>query len=261
MRSTPIIIPAYNEADKIGHLVGLLRASLGEKVRLIVADGDSDDETAAIARRAGAEVVATSGPAGKLPGLQAALRLLGDEALQPFVLLDADTFPQDPPRWLECLLSPLERARAPMLISSLAWFEDARGRRVWLPSVALILGCLWPRMWSRYDSPFLGPSQAFVLRRREVLRAVLALPAIWPGDDIILARTVANRGTGGRMKVSLSARGFVTTDYNKGHNFSLLDYLKAPFRRRWQEKFNQKYEVSGVVSWTEYLRQHPNLKW
>ena len=53
-----IIIPAYNEAASIGNLVGYLKKSAGTSaIEIIVSDGGSTDETAAIATGAGAMVL------------------------------------------------------------------------------------------------------------------------------------------------------------------------------------------------------------
>ncbi len=50
-----VIIPTLNEAPTIGRLVGMLKRQ-NPDVRVVVADGGSSDETAAIARTAGAIV-------------------------------------------------------------------------------------------------------------------------------------------------------------------------------------------------------------
>ncbi|MEM6648021.1 MAG: TIGR04283 family arsenosugar biosynthesis glycosyltransferase [Bacteroidota bacterium] len=53
-----IVIPAYNEAERIGSLVRYLRARGGDALAdLIVVDGHSTDGTADLARRAGATVI------------------------------------------------------------------------------------------------------------------------------------------------------------------------------------------------------------
>ncbi|TPG72070.1 TIGR04283 family arsenosugar biosynthesis glycosyltransferase [Hymenobacter nivis] len=54
-----IIIPAFNEAESIAHLLGYLRqeAAGGPAPEIVVVDGGSTDATAALARQAGATVL------------------------------------------------------------------------------------------------------------------------------------------------------------------------------------------------------------
>ena len=56
-----VVLPAHNEAETVGDIVAALRRELVERVPLIdevlVVDSGSDDDTAAVARRAGAVVV------------------------------------------------------------------------------------------------------------------------------------------------------------------------------------------------------------
>ncbi|EFO80508.1 glycosyl transferase family 2 [Oscillochloris trichoides DG-6] len=56
MPTWSIIIPALNEAARIGQHIGALRR-LNPEAEIIVVDGGSDDQTVALAREAGARVV------------------------------------------------------------------------------------------------------------------------------------------------------------------------------------------------------------
>ena len=82
------LIPAYNEADRIGTTVAALRAR-SEVHAVVVMDDGSSDGTADLARSAGATQVLTGRNGGKgaaLAAAYAAARELGDV----FLLLDAD---------------------------------------------------------------------------------------------------------------------------------------------------------------------------
>jgi glycosyltransferase involved in cell wall biosynthesis len=87
-----VLVPAYNEAARIGATVRAARAALGESLpagafELIVADDGSRDETAALAEAAGAGCVLRGPHAGKGAALRrAAAAARGDL----FLLLDAD---------------------------------------------------------------------------------------------------------------------------------------------------------------------------
>ncbi len=80
------IVPAYNEAERIGHvLTPLKRAPLVEEI--IVVDDGSEDETADIARKMGVKVLVLSGNLGKAAALDHGVR----HARNPVLLfLDAD---------------------------------------------------------------------------------------------------------------------------------------------------------------------------
>jgi glycosyltransferase involved in cell wall biosynthesis len=79
-----VIIPARDEADRIGATVRAARA-LG---RVVVVDDGSRDETAALAREAGASVVRLARNRGKGAALAAGLAAAGGSGLVLF--LDAD---------------------------------------------------------------------------------------------------------------------------------------------------------------------------
>ena len=107
MRSV-IIIPALNEADAIAGVVGSV---LAHTDRVIVVDNGSTDETAALAARAGAHVVAASPPGyGRacLAGVAAA------GAADLLIFMDGDG--ADDPADLPELLAPILAHEADLVI-------------------------------------------------------------------------------------------------------------------------------------------------
>jgi hypothetical protein len=80
------IIPAFNEAKTIGDVVAVVRRSPLVDEIIVVSDG-STDETATVARRAGARVVVLEENVGKGGAIAAGLRETGAEVI---LLLDAD---------------------------------------------------------------------------------------------------------------------------------------------------------------------------
>lgn len=95
-----VIIPALNEADQIG---GAIASAAGAHV--ILADGGSTDETAAIAQRAGASVVVETGGRGRQANAGAAAAIaLGATAL---LFLHADS--QLPPDWMPAAIRALDQ--------------------------------------------------------------------------------------------------------------------------------------------------------
>ena len=107
-----VIIPTFNEAESIGSVVAELPRHIVDRV--IVADGGSTDGTAAIARRAGAEVVSVGAGYGRacLAGAQAA------SDAEILVFMDGDG--ADDPAAIEALVGPLRAGRCDFVIGSRA---------------------------------------------------------------------------------------------------------------------------------------------
>lgn len=104
-----VVIPARNEALRIGQTVGAVfdQAPEGVEVEVVVADDGSTDDTAAVASGAGARVVPVRAPTvgNSEPGSPGAARNRGAAAAtgDPIIFLDADCVPG--PGWLAALLA------------------------------------------------------------------------------------------------------------------------------------------------------------
>jgi glycosyltransferase involved in cell wall biosynthesis len=111
-----VVIPAFNEAESIGTVVGALPRDIVDRV--IVADGGSTDGTADIARRAGAEVVATGRGYGRacLAGARAA------ENADIVVFMDGDG--ADDPATIKDMVAAVRSGNHDFVIGS-----RARGQR------------------------------------------------------------------------------------------------------------------------------------
>lgn len=122
------VIPAHNEADCIeATLSSLLSQSHAPRRIVVVADNCTDD-TVAIARRAGVEVVETVGNTHKKAGAlnQALHRLLPDLGDNDLVLvMDADTTLD--PGFLESAARRMTQDRALMALGGLFYGEEGSG--------------------------------------------------------------------------------------------------------------------------------------
>ncbi len=100
--SVAIVMPARNEEEALPRVLAEIPAGMAD--RIVVVDNGSEDETARVARDAGAEVVWEERP-GYGCACQAGLAHLLDNPPEIVVFLDADH--SDYPEDLPVLLSPL----------------------------------------------------------------------------------------------------------------------------------------------------------
>lgn len=101
--SVAVIIPAKNEAATVGAVLEAVKGTTGLIDELIVVDDDSTDDTATVAERHGATVIATSFSSGKGNALSVGVAKTTADYL---VFLDADVTNTDP-TFVPRLLQPL----------------------------------------------------------------------------------------------------------------------------------------------------------
>jgi glycosyltransferase involved in cell wall biosynthesis len=110
-----VLIPAFNEAARIGRVLAGVRAVVPDATMLVVDDGSSDD-TAAVARAAGARVVRLPFNLGAGVAVQTGYKLAVREGFDCVVQLDADG--QHEPADIPALLSIIARDEADVAIGS-----------------------------------------------------------------------------------------------------------------------------------------------
>jgi glycosyltransferase involved in cell wall biosynthesis len=110
-----VVIPAFNEAGRIGAVLAGVRSAAPALPVLVVDDGSSDD-TAARARAAGARVVRLPFNLGAGVATQTGYRLAAREGYECVVQLDADG--QHEPADIPALLGVIERREADVAIGS-----------------------------------------------------------------------------------------------------------------------------------------------
>jgi glycosyltransferase involved in cell wall biosynthesis len=217
MQPTPrvvAVIPARNEEQAIGKVIAALPRDLVGQV--IVVDNGSVDDTAAVARAAGALVVAEPRPGY---GQACAAGVAAADGADVLLFLDGDysDFPEEAPR----LLEPILEAEADLVIGS-----RLRGRREpgALPPHQLFGNWLVSRLMSLLYGlriTDLGPFRAI----RAELLASLGMREMtygWPTEMMVKAARhgarvvevpVSYRRRIGRSKISGTVRGTILATY------------------------------------------------
>jgi len=110
-----VLIPAYNEAPRVGGVIAGIRAVLPAATIVVVDDGSADDTTRA-AREAGATVVRLPFNLGAGAARQVGFRYARAHGFRTVVILDGDG--QHEPADAPLLLEELRRGEADMILGS-----------------------------------------------------------------------------------------------------------------------------------------------
>lgn len=219
-----VLIPVLNEAACIGATLAAARAALGDQAEYIVADGDSSDGTAEVARAAGARVIESARGRGRQ--LDAALRAAQGEIC---IMLHADTLlPAD-------ALTHIVRAlRSAMGGAFLLRFDDARLQ--WLARAI--------NLRSRVLRSATGDQAIFA--RRDVLLAVGGVPQVELFEDVRLWQKLKRAG---RTQIVASE---VTTSARLWRNAGTLRVILLHWRLRLlhslgvsPERLARRYPTAG----------------
>lgn len=118
-----VIIPAYNEEQSIPKVI----ADIPALVRyVVVANNNSSDRTAEVAKAAGAEVVFEP-QKGYGKACLAAMDWIKSQAVQPDIVVFLDGDYSDYPEEMSLLLAPIQEGRAEMVIGSRALGQRESG--------------------------------------------------------------------------------------------------------------------------------------
>ena len=182
-----VIIPAYNEEKYLGTaLDSILQQDYPHnKFEIIVADDDSTDSTAKIARAHGAKVVR----AGKhrIGATRHAGALAASKRAEILVFADADI--TAPPNWLRTLVSAYEDARVvgaqgPVLPSDGSLFHAIASKMLFVPYLAVMA-------WLKHPS---GPGSNYSVRRSAYFKVGGFNQNIVTAEDIDLAARLLKLG-------------------------------------------------------------------
>ncbi|MEL7060060.1 MAG: glycosyltransferase family 2 protein [Acidobacteriota bacterium] len=124
---TVAVIPAYQAADTVGPVVAVARRVVS---RVVVVDDGSRDDTGAVARDAGAQVLRCEENGGKGAALRRAFDLLLSESVEEIVTVDADG--QHAPTEIPKLVAARRRSGAHLILGTRThlYAEMSRPRRL-----------------------------------------------------------------------------------------------------------------------------------
>ncbi len=154
------LIPAYNEAARVGEVVAVARRHVDE---VVVVDDGSTDETVAVAEEAGAKVRRHPENLGKGAAIATALDYFGRSEAALAILLDADG--QHDPSEIDKFVDAAEKERADVVVGTR--MGDVRR----MPWVRLWTNQFTSRVTSKLAGQEIPDSQCgFRLLRRAVLK-------------------------------------------------------------------------------------------
>jgi glycosyltransferase involved in cell wall biosynthesis len=155
-----VVIPAFNEEASLPLVLKAIPADVVRRV--VVADNNSTDRTAEVARRQGA-VVITAERQGYGSACLAGLDHLrqGDESMGPpdiVVFLDGDY--SDHPEELPSLVQPILEGKADLVIGSRTLGQRERGALLPQARMGNLVACVLIRLLYRHKFTDLGPFRA-----------------------------------------------------------------------------------------------------
>jgi hypothetical protein len=111
-----ILIPAKNEARTVGNVIAEVKACFGSSVTLLIIDDASTDNTAEVARVAGAKVLSLTFSLGAWGAIQTGLRYADERGFKIAITMDADG--QHEADSIIALLSPLVAGQCDVAIGA-----------------------------------------------------------------------------------------------------------------------------------------------
>lgn len=201
------IVPARDEADNIALLVNSLRdQKFDGSLTITVADDESTDSTAEVARMAGADRVISVPPRpaewkGKLWAVASGIRALSD-APDYLLLTDADIEYVSP----EALASLIGKSEEGFdLVSIMVRLEaSTRAEQLLIPAFVFFFFQLYPPAWVNSSGKMAAAAGGVMLIRPAILEKAGGIESIRTAliDDCALARRI--KDAGGRTWLGIS---------------------------------------------------------
>jgi glycosyltransferase involved in cell wall biosynthesis len=195
--STPVLIAARNEADQIGHTLE----------PIVVVNG-STDKTADISRQAGATVLES--PEGKMPALQEGLRHLGKRALEPVLIIDADSHPISK-NWSAKMTEEMIKSgeQSPAIVWGPYVFNGEINPALGALFTVTSMRVSWADRHKEAPRTIRGGNTGLFMKNDELLEEMISLDNYWPREDVAIFDTMIKHEAS--QKVVLSPDAWVVT--------------------------------------------------
>ena len=208
---TPVIIPAFNEADVIGATLRALDATRVEP--FVVVNGQQGWIDTAEAAIKYTPNVFLQTEQGKLPAVQLALRKVlahdSEAFTKPIIMTDADSAPLRPSRWPDELSAAVAGTEIARAAAGPVYFRDGplfdtvlrNARRFFHVREARgsYIGAIGANMVVNFANDPL------------VIDEVMDMPHVWPGEDRYLLRTVSGNDLGRYSQLTSFGAAVVTS--------------------------------------------------
>lgn len=187
MARSLIIIPAYNEERGLARVIAQVRQEAPESDILVVNDGSRDD-TARVAREAGATVLSHAFNMGYGVTIQTGYKYAYAHGYDFLVQIDADG--QHDPTFINQLLEPVVKGETDLVLGSrFLWFDSYR------PSFSRRLGILFFRklVTTLIGRSITDPTTGYQAFNREVMRFFTTdvFPCDYPDADVLVTLNLA----------------------------------------------------------------------
>ena len=208
-KSVAVIIPARNEAEHVAAAVrSLLRQDYAGDIKVCVVDDHSDDATSAMARDAGATVVAADplpeGWTGKMWAVSQGVRQACATAPPDYLMLtDADII--HAPDAVASLVARAETDWLDLVSYMVLLRASSPAEKLLIPAFVFFFLKLYPPAWiADPRAKTAGAAGGCILVRREALERIGGIESIRGEliDDCALAARV--KGSGGRIWMGLT---------------------------------------------------------
>ena len=119
-------------------------------------------------------------------------QLAPEARLAPILFMDADAYPESTFAWSSLLTATLLQTGRPAAAAVPIGFcdgwsvRDRRRTRKWDEALGWHIEQDWPR--------FSGQAMGIYIQREKVLKALMNMDLIWPGEDYAIARVIRNHG-------------------------------------------------------------------
>lgn len=243
----PVIIPAYNEGHRLARTLKRLSATTVEP---LIAMNGCTDNTLNVVERFGVSYLMND-EQGKLPIIQKSLRFLGKQALNPLIILDADTYPLMPRQWSRYMNQELSSSKKPMALSGLCWFNSDNKIYSSIHSMRRVKNSILSEQ--NHTVNVCGPNLGLNIKNTQILDHILNLPHLWPGEDTAMVEIIVQNN--GLFKHSFSPDSLTFTPLSDSYP-PLLKSLRVG--KQASKKIAQEaYIVRGAPGSFPYISNQP----